>query len=88
MLGDLPPDSYHIGQFPCEDVPILEQEIGELALLLVGKTATDSNGFVGIFGVDLYRLGVFSGLEGSHRLLPYAGFRHDFSHGGQDTSQL
>ena len=88
MLGDLPRDSWHIGWFPCEDVLILDQEIGELTLLPVRKTATDSNGFAGIFGVDLYRLGVFSGLEGPCRLLPSAGFRHDFGHGGLDSSQL
>ena len=64
MLSDSPQDSWHIGWFPCKDVPILEQEVDELVLLLVGKAATDSNGLAGIFRVDLYHLGVFSVLEG------------------------
>ena len=55
-------------------------QVGELVLLLVGKAATDPNGFVGVFGVDLYCLGVLDGLEGSHRLLPCAGLKCDFGH--------
>ena len=66
----------------------MEQEVDELVLLPVKKAATDSNCFTGVLGVDLYRLGVFSGLEGPCRLLPSAGFRHDFGHGGLDSSQL
>ena len=57
-------------------------------LLLVGKAATDRNNFVGVFGVNLYRLGVLSGLEGSHRLLPHARLGCDFGHGSLDSSQL
>ena len=64
----------------------MEQEVDELVLLLVGKAATDSNGLAGIFRVDLYHLGVFSGLEGPRGLLPCARFRRDFSHGGLDSS--
>ena len=88
MFGDLPQDSWHVRRFPTKDLLISEQEVSELVLLLVRKAATDSNGHAGIFGVDLYRLGVFSGLEGPRRLLPCAGFRRDFGHGGLDSSQL
>jgi hypothetical protein len=85
VLGDLPWDSWHIGQFSCKDVLILEHEVGELTLLPVEKAATDSNGLAGIFEVYLYHLGVFSELEGPCRLLPCAGFRRDFSHGGLNS---
>ena len=88
MLIDLPRDSWDVRRFPCKDVPIAEQEVNELVLLLVGKDATDPNGFACVFGVDLYRIGVFSGLEGPRRLLPCARFKRNFGHGGMDSLQL
>ena len=81
MLGDLPRDSWHVGRFPCKDVSISDQEVSELMLLPVRKATTDLNGFAGVFGIDLYRLGVLSGHEDSHRLLPCAGLRCNFGHG-------
>ena len=88
MLGDLPRDSWHVGRFPCKDVSISEQEVNELMLLPIGEAATDSNSFAGVFGIDLYRLGVLYGLEGSCGLLPHAGFGCDLSHGSLDSSKL
>jgi hypothetical protein len=88
VFGDLPWDFGHVRRFPCEDVSISEQEVDELVLLLVGKSVTDSNGFAGVFGVDLHCLGVLCGLKGSCRLLPYARFGCDLSHGSLDSLQL
>ena len=55
-------------------------------LLLIGKATTDSNSFDGVFGVDLYCLGVLCELEGSHGLLPCARFGRDLSHSSLDSS--
>lgn len=88
MLGDLPRDSWHVGRFPYEDVPISEQEVDELVLLSIREPATDPNGSVGVVGVDLHRLGVFYGSEGSKWLLSRAGFGCNLGHGGLDGSEL
>ena len=63
-------------------------KVNELALLLVGEATTDLNGFVGIFGINLHRLGFLCGFESSHRLLSCAGFGCDLDHGGPDGLEL
>ena len=86
MLSNLPRDSCHVGRFPCKDVTISKQKVDELVLLPIGKATTDSNGFAGLFGVDLYRLGVLCGLEVSRGLLTHVGFGHDLGHCSLDSS--
>ena len=42
VLGEFPRDTQHVRRFPCEDVPILTDELDERAFLFGIQVGTDS----------------------------------------------
>ena len=52
MLGDLLRYAWHVGRFPCEDIMIGTQKVGELAFLFGQE-----------LGPDLHHLGWVSGVD-------------------------
>ena len=66
MLGVLPRDPRHVLGGPCEDIPILTEEVDELAFLFAVKAGAYDNilAAAGVFRVELHLLGLLGGLEG------------------------
>ena len=65
MLGDLPRYAWHVRRLPCEDIPIRVQEVDELAFLFGRELGPDPHRLSRVGGVDPYRLGFQSRMEGT-----------------------
>ena len=64
VLGVLPRDTRHVLWGPCEDTPILTEELDELAFLFAEAGAHDNVlAAAGVFRVQLHFLGLLGGLE-------------------------
>ena len=66
VLGVLPRDTRHVLGGPCEDIPILTEEVDELAFLFAIEAGAYDNvlAAAGVFWVGLHFLGLLGGLEG------------------------
>ena len=66
VLGVLPWDTRHVLGGPCEDIPILTEEVDELAFLFAIEAGAYDNvlAAAGVFWVGLHFLGLLGGLEG------------------------
>ena len=64
MLSQLPRNARQVLSRPCKDVPILTEEVDELAFLFVGQAGTDNDSPVGDLVIDLDLLRLLGGLEG------------------------
>ena len=66
VLGVLPRDTRHVFGGPCEDIPILTEEVDELAFLFAVEAGAYDNvlAAAGVFRVELHFLGLLGGLEG------------------------
>ena len=66
VLGVLPWDTRHVLGGPCEDIPILTEEVDELAFLFVVEAGAYDNVLAAarVFWVELHFLGLLGGLEG------------------------
>ena len=66
VLGVLPRDTRHVLGGPCEDIPILTEEVDELAFLFAVEAGTYDNvlAAAGVFWVELHFLGLLGGFEG------------------------
>ena len=67
VLGVLPRDTRHVFGGPCEDIPILTEEVDELAFLFAVEAGAYDNvlAAAGVFRGELHFLGLLGGLEGS-----------------------
>ena len=67
VLGVLPRDTRHVLGGPCEDIPILMEEVDELAILFAVEAGAYDNvlAAAGVFQVELHFLDLLGGLEGS-----------------------
>ena len=63
MLGEIRWDTWHVFGGPCEDVPILTEEIDELAFLFAVKVCTYDSVPLWVLRVQGYLLGLFDRLE-------------------------
>ena len=65
VLGVLPRDTRHVFGGPCEDIPILTEEVDELTFLFAVEAGTYDNvlAAAGVFRVQLHFLGFLGGLE-------------------------
>ena len=65
VLGVLPRDTRHVLGGPCEDIPILTEEVDELAFLFAVEAGAYDNvlAAVGVFRVQLHFLCIIGGLE-------------------------
>ena len=65
MLGVLPRDTRHVLGGPCEDIPILTEEVDELAFLFAVEAGAydDVLAAAGVFRVQLHLLGFLGGPE-------------------------
>ena len=66
VLSVLPRDTRHVLGGPCEDIPILTEEVDELDFLFAVEAGAYDNvlAAVGVFRVELHSLGFLGGLEG------------------------
>ena len=66
VLDVLPWDTRHVLGGPCEDIPILTEEVDELAFLFAAEAGAYDNvlAAAGVFWVELHCLGLLGGLEG------------------------
>ena len=66
VLGVLPRDTRHVLGGPCEDIPILTEEVDELAFLFAVEAGAYDNvlAAAGVFWVELHFLGLLGRLEG------------------------
>ena len=66
VLGVFPRDTRHVLWFPCKNIPILMEEVDELAFLFAVKAGACDNVLAAarVFRVQLYFLGLLGGLEG------------------------
>ena len=66
VLGVLPRDTRHVLRGPCEDIPILTEEVDELAFLFAVEAGTYDNvlATAWVLRVELNFLGLLGGLEG------------------------
>ena len=66
VLGVLPRDTRHVLGGPCEDIPILTEEVDELAFLFAVEAGAYDNvlAAAGVFRVQLHFLGLLGGFEG------------------------
>ena len=67
VLDVLPRDTRHVLGGPCEDIPILTEEVDELAFLFAAKVGAYDDVFAaaGVFRVLLHLLGFLGGPEGT-----------------------
>src|SRR5664279_3974941 len=49
VLGEFPRYTWHVGRLPCEDIPILMEELNELVFLFVLQAGTNGS-FLGAIG--------------------------------------
>jgi hypothetical protein len=63
VLSQLPRHTRHVPWRPCEDVPILTEEAGELAFLFAAQAGTDGDVLVRLGRVEQDLLGVVGRLE-------------------------
>ena len=68
VLSQLPRNTRQVLIRPCKDVPILTEEVDELAFLFVLQPGTDNDGVVRERLIDVDLLGLFGGLECRGRL--------------------
>ena len=66
VLGVLPRDTRHVLGGPCKNIPILMEEVDELAFLFTVEAGAHDNvlAAAGVFLVQLHFLGLLGGLEG------------------------
>ena len=65
MLGEIRRNTRHVLGGPCEDIPILTEEVDELAFLFAEEAGTYDNvlAAAGVFRVEPHFLGLLGGLE-------------------------
>ena len=65
VLDVLPRDTRHVLWGPCKDIPILTEEVDELAFLFAVEAGAHDNvlAAAGVFRVQLHFLGLLGGLE-------------------------
>ena len=63
VLGEFRRYTWHVFGGPCEDVPILTEEIDELAFLFVVEVCTYDSVSLWVLWVQGYLLGLFGRLE-------------------------
>ena len=63
VLGELPRNTRHVLGGPCEDVPILTEEVDELAFLFAVQAGSDDDAFAWLGGVQRDLLCVLGRLE-------------------------
>ena len=63
VLGVLPRNTRHVLGGPCKDVPILTEEVDELAFLFGAEASPDGDALIWIGRVEWDLLGLFSRLE-------------------------
>ena len=68
VLGVLPQDTGHVLGGPYEDIPILTEEVDELAFLFAVEAGAYDNvlAATGVFKVELHFVGLLGGFEGSY----------------------
>ena len=65
MLGEIRRNTWHVLRRPCKDVPILTEEINELAFLFAIEVCTDDSVPLRVLWVQWYLLCLPGRLEGS-----------------------
>ena len=63
VLGEFPRYSRHVLRGPCKDVPILTEELDELAFLFAAESGPDDAALARLGGVQNNPLAIFGGLE-------------------------
>ena len=63
VLGEFPGYSWHVSWAPCEDFPVLTEELEERAFLFRSEVFRHKSGLGGVRRVDLMRSGVATGVE-------------------------
>ena len=63
MLGEFPGYSWHVCWAPCENFPVLIEELDERTFLFGGEILRHESGLRGVRQVDLMRSGVAAGVE-------------------------
>ena len=63
MLSVFPGYSWHVGWAPCEDFPVLTEELDERAFLFRSEVFRHESGLGGVRRVDLMRSSVAAGVE-------------------------
>ena len=63
VLGVLPRNTQHVLGGPCKDVPILTEEVDELAFLFGAEASPDGDALLRVGRVERDLLGLFSRLE-------------------------
>src|ERR1041384_6111414 len=83
VLGKFPRYSRHVLRGPCKDIPILTEELDELAFLFAAQSGPDDAELAWLRGVQDDLLSIFGGLE-SGLVIRSLGLRarHGHSHLG------
>ena len=63
VLGKFPWYSRHVLRGPCKDIPVLTEELDELAFLFVAQSGPDDAALGRLGGVQNDLLAIFGGLE-------------------------